>query len=163
MLNCIDNSGAAMVECVAVMRKKKQAARIGLGQRRNSEESVSDGTALGDRIIVVVQKQRSFGAESPGSSSLGITNKVRRGDIRHAVVVRAKKEIQRKDGGLIRFDDNACVLINKTGDPIGTRLTSMPIHTKVLSASAHMSTGVVGAELRDKQWSKILSLAPLHV
>lgn len=72
-----------------------------------------------------MQKQRSFGAESPGSSSLGIANKVRRGDIRHAVVVRAKKEIQRKDGGSIRFDDNACVLINKTGDPIGTRLTSM--------------------------------------
>jgi ribosomal protein L14 len=71
----------------------------------------------GDRIIVVVQKQRSFGAESgPGSSGLGITNKVRRGDIRHAVVVRAK-EVQRKDGSLIRFDDNACVLINKTGDP----------------------------------------------
>lgn len=43
------------------------------------------------------------------------------------MVVRAKKEIQRKDGGLIRFDDNACVLINKTGDPIGTRLTSMPM------------------------------------
>ena len=39
-------------------------------------------------------------------------------------MVRARKEIQRKDGGLIRFDDNACVLINKTGDPIGTRLTS---------------------------------------
>jgi ribosomal protein L14 len=91
-------------------------------------ESLSrDGpdSIVGDRIIVVVQKQRSFGAESPGSSSLGITNKVRRGDIRHAVVVRAKKELQRKDGGLIRFDDNACVLINKTGDPIGTRLTSM--------------------------------------
>jgi ribosomal protein L14 len=87
---------------------------------------------LGDRIIVVVQKQRSFGAESPGSSSLGITNKVRRGDIRHAVVVRAKKEIQRKDGGLIRFDDNACVLINKTGDPIGTRLTSMPVSQSFL-------------------------------
>lgn len=72
-----------------------------------------------------MQKQRSFGAESgSGSSGLGITNKVRRGDIRHAVVVRAKKEVQRKDGSLIRFDDNACVLINKTGDPIGTRLTS---------------------------------------
>ncbi len=87
----------------------------------------------GDRIIVVVQKQRSFGAESPGSSSLGITNKVRRGDIRHAVVVRAKKEVQRKDGGLIRFDDNACVLINKTGDPIGTRLTSMSLYSHCLS------------------------------
>ena len=71
----------------------------------------------------MVQKQKSFG-ETPGSSGLGITNKVRRGDIRHAVVVRAKKEVQRKDGSLIRFDDNACVLINKIGDPIGTRLTS---------------------------------------
>lgn len=84
---------------------------------------------LGDRIIVVVQKQTSFGAESKGSSGLGITNKVRRGDIRHAVVVRAKKEVQRKDGSLIRFDDNACVLINKTGDPIGTRLTSKILTT----------------------------------
>lgn len=100
----------------------------------------------GDRIIVVVQKQRSFGADGSSGSSVGITNKVRRGDIRHAVVVRAKKEEQRKDGSLIKFDDNACVLINKNGDPIGTRLTS-----------------VVGAELRNKQWSKILSLAPLHV
>lgn len=55
---------------------------------------------------------------------MGITNKVRRGDLRHAVVVRAKKEVQRKDGSLIRFDDNACVLINKNGEPVGTRLTS---------------------------------------
>ncbi|RMZ75094.1 hypothetical protein DV737_g5466, partial [Chaetothyriales sp. CBS 132003] len=128
MLNCIDNSGAALVECVAVMRKKKAAAGIG------------------DRIIVVVQKQRSFGVESPGGTSTGIANKVRRGDIRHAVVVRAKKETQRPDGSLLKFDDNACVLINKNGDPIGTRLTS-----------------VVGAELRSKKWSKILSLAPMHV
>jgi len=95
---------------------------------------------------VVVQKQRSFGQEGHGGSSLSIANKVKRGDIRHAVVVRAHKEQQRKDGSYIRFDDNACVLINKSGDPIGTRLSS-----------------VVGAELRDKKWSKILSLAPLHV
>jgi len=128
MLNCIDNSGAAVVECVAVMRKKRAAARIG------------------DRIIVVVQKQKSFGPETPGGSSLSIANKVRRGDIRHAVVVRARKEERRKDGSLIRFDDNACVLINKNGDPIGTRLSS-----------------IVGAELRDKKWSKILSLAPMHI
>jgi len=128
MLNCIDNSGAAIVECVAVMRKKKAHATIG------------------DKIIVVVQKQKSFGIETPGGSSLSIANKVRRGDIRHAVVVRARKEQQRKDGSLIRFDDNACVLINKTGDPIGTRLSS-----------------IVGAELRDKKWSKILSLAPMHI
>ncbi|KAK5093521.1 54S ribosomal protein L38, mitochondrial [Lithohypha guttulata] len=130
MLNCIDNSGAAIVECVAVMKKR--------GMRPTA--------SIGDRIIVVVQKQRSFGQEGPGGGSLSIANKVKRGDIRHAVVVRAHKEQQRKDGSYVKFDDNACVLINKSGDPIGTRLTS-----------------VVGAELRDKKWSKILSLAPLHV
>lgn len=128
MLNCIDNSGAAIVECVQVMRKKRMHAKIG------------------DRIIVVVQRQRNFGPDSASGHSQGIANKVRRGDIRHAVVVRAKKEIQRKDGSVIRFDDNACVLINKNGDPIGTRLT-----------------GVVGAELRESKWSKILSLAPMHI
>lgn len=72
----------------------------------------------GDRIVVVVQKQRYFGPEN----STVIANKVRRGDIRHAVVVRAKKEIQRPDGSVVRFGDNACVLVNKAGDPIGTRL-----------------------------------------
>lgn len=75
---------------------------------------------LGDRIVVVVQKQRNFGPEN--STNSGIANKVRRGDIRHAVVVRARKEIQRPDGSLIKFDDNACVLVNKSGDPIGTRM-----------------------------------------
>ena len=77
----------------------------------------------------MVQKQRSFGSESPGQSSLSITNKVRRGDIRHAVVVRAAKELQRRDGSYIKFDDNACVLINKNGDPIGTRLTGANVFT----------------------------------
>jgi ribosomal protein L14 len=80
----------------------------------------------GDRIIVVVQKQRSFGPESGGGSggsvSTSAANKVRRGDIRHAVVVRTVKKLQRPDGSVVRFDDNACVLINKSGDPIGTRL-----------------------------------------
>ncbi|KAL1991268.1 hypothetical protein VTN49DRAFT_5772 [Thermomyces lanuginosus] len=123
MLNCIDNSGAAVVECVQILKKKRPAT-------------------VGDRIVVVVQKQRYFGPEN----STVIANKVRRGDIRHAVVVRAKKEIQRPDGSVVRFGDNACVLVNKAGDPIGTRLN-----------------GVVGAELRKKQWSKILSLAPMHV
>jgi ribosomal protein L14 len=76
----------------------------------------------GDRIIVVVQKQRNFGPESgPGGSvSISAANKVRRGDIRHAVVVR-----QRPDGSVVRFDDNACVLINKGGEPIGSRLNGM--------------------------------------
>lgn len=100
----------------------------------------------GDRIIVVVQKQRNFGPESGTSVSVSAANKVRRGDIRHAVVVRTVKKYQRKDGSVVKFDDNACVLINKGGEPIGTRLN-----------------GVVGKELREKQWSKILSLAPMHL
>ncbi|MCJ1238915.1 hypothetical protein MMC14_006907 [Varicellaria rhodocarpa] len=126
MLNCIDNSGASVVECVANLRMKRHAK-------------------IGDRIIVVVQKQKSY-VESIGVASAAAAPKVRRGDIRHAVVVRTAKKLQRKDGHVVRFDDNACVLINKTGEPIGTRLTS-----------------IVGQELRDKQWSKILSLAPMHV
>ncbi|MCJ1417458.1 hypothetical protein MMC32_003802 [Xylographa parallela] len=108
MLNCIDNSGASIVECVANLRMKRHAK-------------------IGDRIIVVVQKQRNFGEGSgPGgsSASTAAANKVRRGDIRHAIVVRTKKKLQRKDGMVVRFDDNACVLINKAGEPLGTRLTS---------------------------------------
>ena len=77
---------------------------------------------------------------------MSAANKVKRGDIRHAIVVRTAKEIQRPDGSVVKFDDNACVLINKAGDPIGSRLS-----------------GVVGQELRKTQWSKILSLAPMHV
>ncbi|KAG9873955.1 hypothetical protein KCV02_g22652, partial [Aureobasidium melanogenum] len=134
MLNCIDNSGAALVECVKVL-KMKRAAKIGQHPTR-------------DRIIVVVQKQRNFGPESgPGGSvSISAANKVRRGDIRHAVVVRTAKKYQRPDGSVVKFDDNACVLINKGGEPIGSRLN-----------------GIVGSELRNMQWSKILSLAPMHL
>lgn len=95
-----------------------------------------------------MQKQRNFGSESGSNAavSIGAANKVRRGDIRHAVVVRCAKEQQRKDGSVVKYDDNACVLINKGGEPIGTRLN-----------------GIVGKELRRHQWSKILSLAPMHL
>ncbi|DAA78795.1 54S ribosomal protein L38 [Trichophyton mentagrophytes] len=125
LLNCIDNSGAAVVECAQVLKKSKT------------------GT-IGDRIVVVVQKQRNFGSD--GNASTSIANKVKRGDVRHAVIVRTKKEVRRPDGSYVKFDDNACVLINKSGDPIGSRLN-----------------GIVGAELRNKKWSKILSLAPMHL
>ena len=103
---------------------------------------------LGDRIVVVVQKQRSLGLESGTGAGLSVSaaNKVRRGDIRHAVVVRTVQKFQRSDGSVAKFDDNACVLINKAGDPIGSRLN-----------------GIVGQELRHKQWSKLLSLAPMHL
>ena len=74
---------------------------------------------LGDRIVVVVQRQRNFDT----GISVSAANKVRRGDIRHAVIVRVKKEMRRPDGSYLKFDDNACVLINKSGDPIGTRMS----------------------------------------
>ncbi|KAI9671017.1 MAG: hypothetical protein M1831_005102 [Alyxoria varia] len=78
----------------------------------------------GDRIVVVVQKQRSFGPESGPNAAVSISaaNKVRRGDIRHAVIVRTAKKYQRPDGSVVKFDDNACVLVNKMGEPIGSRL-----------------------------------------
>ena len=90
------------------------------------EHSASPADTLslhtGDRIIVVVQRQRNFGADT-NAVTVSAANKVRRGDIRHAVVVRTKKKLQRKDGSVVRFDDNACVLINKGGEPIGSRLS----------------------------------------
>lgn len=83
----------------------------------------TSNSSSGDRIIVVVQKQRNFTESGPGASvSTSAANKVRRGDIRHAVVVRTAKKLQRPDGSVVKFDDNACVLINKAGEPIGTRL-----------------------------------------
>jgi len=129
MLNCIDNSGAAIVECVKVYRMKRHAK-------------------IGDRIQVVVQKQRNFGPEAGPNAAVSISaqNKVRRGDMRQAVVVRTAKKVQRPDGSVVKFEDNACVLVTKAGEPIGSRLS-----------------GVVGSELRKMKWSKILSLAPMHV
>ncbi|KAK6501562.1 hypothetical protein TWF481_009398 [Arthrobotrys musiformis] len=127
MLNCIDNSGASIVECIKV-----------LGQKRHAR--------IGDRIVIVVQRQRALGLSDSGHSNSAAAQKVRKGDIRHAVVVRTRKQLQRKDGSVVRFDDNACVLVNKAGEPIGTRMN-----------------GVVGRELGEKKWSKILSLAPMHV
>jgi ribosomal protein L14 len=59
--------------------------------------------------------------------SISAANKVRRGDIRHAVVVRTAKKYQRPDGSVVKFDDNACVLINKGGEPIGSRLNGAHI------------------------------------
>ena len=79
----------------------------------------------GDRIIVVVQKARTFNEGLLGSgSAAGVTaqNRVKRGDLKHAVIVRTRKKVQRKDGMVVRFDDNACALIGKNGEPLGTRI-----------------------------------------
>jgi len=70
-------------------------------------------------------------------------SKVEKGKVVRAVVVRARKEVRRRDGSYIRFDDNAAVIIDKQGEPVGTRVF-----------------GPVGRELREKKFMKIVSLAP---
>ena len=69
--------------------------------------------------------------------------KVRRGDVRRAVIVRTRKPVRRPDGSFIRFDDNAAVLLNNKREMLGTRIG-----------------GIVSADLRLKGWGKIVSLAP---
>jgi large subunit ribosomal protein L14 len=86
--------------------------------------------SVGDVIVVAVK------TAIPGGT-------VKKGDISRAVIVRTKKEIRRDDGSYIRFDENAAVLINEQKEPKGTRIF-----------------GPVARELRDKQYMKIISLAP---
>lgn len=85
---------------------------------------------IGDRIIVTVKSSISGG-------------NIKKSQISTAVVVRTKKRIRRKDGSYIRFDDNACVLLNATGEIRGSRVL-----------------GPVTRELRDKGYMKVISLAP---
>ncbi len=112
-LTVADNSGAKEVLCIKV-----------LGGTRKRYASV------GDRIIVTVKHALPSG-------------NIKKGTVSKAVVVRTKKEIRRLDGSYIRFDDNAVVLLNNTGEMIGTRIF-----------------GPVARELREKQFMKIVSLAP---
>ncbi len=112
-LNVADNTGAKKVLCIRI-----------LGGSRRKYASVGD-------IIVVTVK-----SAIPGGS-------VKKGDVSKAVVVRTKKEIRRKDGSYIRFDENAAVLIDDRMEPRGTRIF-----------------GPVARELREKEFMKIISLAP---
>jgi large subunit ribosomal protein L14 len=86
--------------------------------------------SVGDKIIVSVKKALPSG-------------NIKKGSVAKAVIVRTSKEIRRADGSYIRFDDNAVVLINTVGEMIGTRIF-----------------GPVSRELREKQYMKIVSLAP---
>ncbi|ODV94042.1 hypothetical protein PACTADRAFT_86277 [Pachysolen tannophilus NRRL Y-2460] len=105
MIKVIDNSGAQLVECIKVLRKNPK-----------------NFASIGDKVVVVVQKARPISSAITGASA---ANRVKRGDICRAVVVRTKKELTRSDGTVIKFDDNACVLINKNDEPIGTRISSV--------------------------------------
>lgn len=108
-----DNSGAKRIRCIRV---------LGGHEKRYA--------TVGDIIVVSVK------SALPQSS-------VKKGEVCRAVVVRTKKEIKRKDGSFIRFDDNAAVILNNQGEPRGTRVF-----------------GPVARELREKNFMKIISLAP---
>ncbi|MCX7879339.1 MAG: 50S ribosomal protein L14 [Ignavibacteria bacterium] len=108
-----DNSGAKKIRCIRV---------LGGHEKRYA--------TVGDIIVVSVK------SALPNSS-------VKKGEVCRAVIVRTKKEIKRKDGSFIRFDDNAAVILNNQGEPRGTRVF-----------------GPVARELREKNFMKIVSLAP---
>lgn len=98
-------------------------------------------TCIGDEIVCVVKRARPINPNIANTQAAA--QKVKKGDVRHALIVRTKKEMSRPDGRTIRFDDNACILLNIKKEPLGTRVL-----------------GVVAAELRTKNWMKAVSLAP---
>ena len=112
-LDVADNSGARRAQCIKV---------LGGSKRRYA--------SVGDVIVVSVKEAIPRG-------------RVKKGDVRKAVVVRTAKEVRREDGTAIRFDTNAAVMLSNTNEPIGTRIF-----------------GPVVRELRGKNFMKIISLAP---
>ncbi|HLJ65664.1 MAG TPA: 50S ribosomal protein L14 [Stellaceae bacterium] len=112
-LDVADNSGARRVQCIKVLG----------GSKRKT-------ATVGDVIVVSIKEAIPRG-------------RVKKGEVHQAVIVRTAKEIRRTDGSSIRFDRNAAVLINKQGEPIGTRIF-----------------GPVTRELRVRNFMKIVSLAP---
>jgi large subunit ribosomal protein L14 len=113
LLNVADNSGAKQVQCIKVLG----------GTRRKYAR-------IGDIIVVAVKDALPNAA-------------IKKGGIEKAVVVRTRKEFHRPDGTFIRFDDNACVVIDVNNNPKGKRIF-----------------GPVARELREKDFMKIVSLAP---
>jgi len=112
-LTVADNSGARKVQCIKV---------LGGSKRRYA--------GLGDVIVCAVKEATPNG-------------NVKKGEVVKCVIVRVKKEVRRKDGSYIKFDQNAAVVIDNQGAPRGTRIF-----------------GPVARELRDKRYMKIVSLAP---
>lgn len=112
-LEVADNSGARRIRCIKV-----------LGGSRRRYATVGD-------VIVVSIKDAMPKA------------KVKKGEVKRAVIVRTKKALRRSDGSMIKFDDNSAVLISENGEPIGTRIF-----------------GPVARELRARKYMKIISLAP---
>ena len=112
-LEVADNSGAKEVLCIRVLGGTKKRY-----------------ASLGDKIVVTVKQADPSGG-------------VKKGQVAKAVVVRTRKEVRRKDGSYIRFDDNSCVLLDENGEMRGTRVF-----------------GPVARELREHNHMKVISLAP---
>jgi large subunit ribosomal protein L14 len=112
-LDVADNSGARRVQCIKVLGGSKRKY-----------------ASVGDVIVVSVKEAIPRG-------------RVKKGDVRKAVIVRTAKEVRREDGTAIRFDRNAAVILNNQNEPIGPRIF-----------------GPVGRGLRSKNFMKIISLAP---
>ena len=108
-----DNSGAKRLQCIKVLGGSKRTY-----------------ASVGDVVVVSIKEAMPKG-------------RVKKKEVMRAVIVRTAKEIKRPDGSTLRFDENAAVLINQAGEPIGTRIF-----------------GPVARELRAKQFMKIVSLAP---
>lgn len=151
VLNVIDNSGALLAECIRVAHGGRYGG-IGLNifYLFNFYQKFFLNFVLfkiGDPITVVIKKARpitNVPGQTSGSSSNPATKlAIRRGEVKKALIVRTRKETRRADGRYIRFDDNACILLNNKLEPLGTRIL-----------------GVVGSELRGKKWGKVVSLAP---
>jgi len=113
MLTAADNSGAKKLQCIKVLGGSKRKY-----------------ASIGDIIVVSVKEALP-------------NTRVKKGDLKRAVVVRTKKEIRRADGSHIKFDVNSAVLINDANEPVGTRIF-----------------GPVARELRVRRFMKIVSLAP---
>ena len=111
-LNVADNSGARMVECIRVLKG-----------------STGSFAQIGDVIVVSVKQV------TPGAA-------IKKGEVAKAVVVRTRRSLRRPDGSYIRFDDNAGVIIDKQGLPVGTRIL-----------------GPIAREIKEKGYTKIASLA----
>ena len=112
-LKVADNTGAKEILCFKVLGGSKRKY-----------------ASIGDQIVITVKKAL------PGGM-------VKKGEVHRAVVVRTRKEVNRKDGSRIRFDENAAVLLNSSGEPRGTRIF-----------------GPVARELRDSGFMRIISMAP---
>ena len=113
MLKVADNTGAKEILCFKVLGGSKRKY-----------------ASIGDQVVITVKKA------IPGGM-------VKKGEVHRAVIVRTRKEVNRKDGSLIRFDENAAVLLNSAGEPRGTRIF-----------------GPVARELRESGFMRIVSMAP---